>query len=135
MIALILALALAQSGPVYRPAEAAAYQLGGDAGQVRLFLEEGLASFEELTLAPGAAVVEHLHEKSDELLYVKTGQLELVIGGKPYTARAGELVRIPAGVKHSAKVAPNGPAFVASQVYAPPGPEQRFKKGEKLQAR
>jgi mannose-6-phosphate isomerase-like protein (cupin superfamily) len=41
--------------------------------------------------------------------------------------RPGTVVTIPMGVKHAWK--PSGKApFVAIQVYAPPGPEQRYLK-------
>jgi mannose-6-phosphate isomerase-like protein (cupin superfamily) len=78
-----------------------------------------------------AGLAEHVHEHEWEALALLDGEGALVRGAAPaeerIEARAGSIVTIPAGVRHAWK--PSGKApLVAVQVYAPPGPEQRFKK-------
>ncbi|MEW5854857.1 MAG: cupin domain-containing protein [Myxococcota bacterium] len=90
------------------------------------------ASLSVLVLQGGAEVPEHVHETSVELLYVEEGRVEMVVGGKAVSASAGDAIRIPAGVKHSARVPPGNSAARAVQVYVGPGPEQRFTAGPRL---
>jgi quercetin dioxygenase-like cupin family protein len=96
-------------------------------GHVRILVEApAKAAMTLLTLEPGAAVPEHVHEESDELLYLEAGAVEMTIAGKPVTAKAGDAVHIPAGTPHSARVH-GSRTLKAVQIYAGPGPEQRFK--------
>ena len=87
----------------------------------------------KVTFFPGAKVPEHKHEASSETLVVLEGTSELVIRGTKYVLKAGDTVHIPKGDLHSASVPADakGP-FVAIQIYAPAGPEERFRKGKKL---
>lgn len=82
-----------------------------------------------LTLAAGAEVPEHQHPDSDELLYVLEGSTTVTLGGQTYTLTTGDAVLIPAGVPHRATATT---ALRALQVYAAPGPEQRFTAGPKV---
>jgi quercetin dioxygenase-like cupin family protein len=72
----------------------------------------------------GAQIPPHKHDGSDELLYIVSGRCTTTIGGRKVPASAGAIVQIPAGVEHSVVV---DEALAAVQVYAPGGPEQRFK--------
>lgn len=56
-----------------------------------------------LTLKEGCTVPEHSHE-SEQFSYIITGALRFTIGGEEITVRAGEMVRIPPFVPHSAVV-------------------------------
>lgn len=49
---------------------------------------------------PGQFVPVHVHPTQDEFILVQEGQLELKLDGKWYTAKAGDLVRMPRGVPH-----------------------------------
>jgi putative monooxygenase len=89
------------------------------------------AAVSHLTLAPGAEVPAHVHEGSSELLYIESGTVEMSIGGKSFSARAGDAVFIPAGLQHSARVTSRFESVRAVQIYVGPGPEQRFTRGEK----
>ena len=51
---------------------------------------------------------------------------KFTLDGKEQRLGPHEIVRVPPGVKHSWKPDP-GSKLVAVQMYAPPGPEQRFK--------
>jgi quercetin dioxygenase-like cupin family protein len=65
----------------------------------------------------------HKHD-ADELIYVIAGRGTTLVGGAPQPVAPGALVTIPAGAEHSLTV---DEKLTAVQVYAPGGPEQRFK--------
>ena len=95
-----------------------------------------------LRFSRDAAVFEHVHEKERECLAIFEGDGELSLKLPPGTGTAsdgsaghspmgvpvqpGTVVCIPSGMKHAWKPSGKAPLF-AIQVYAPPGPEQRFK--------
>lgn len=54
----------------------------------------------ELTSPPGTMVPPHIHEVEDEFIFVAEGELDVMIGGETYTARAGDLLKMPKGVPH-----------------------------------
>ena len=120
--------------PVVEDRTAPVHRIAGGKGTARLLLDASTgasaAALTHLTFAAGAEVPEHTHEGSAELLYVEEGLLEMTVGGKPYTAGPGDAVYIPAGARHSARATR---AVRAVQVYAGPGPEQRFRQGERVQ--
>jgi quercetin dioxygenase-like cupin family protein len=89
------------------------------------------ASMTLLELGKGAGVPEHLHESSAEILYIEDGAAEMTVSGQKLRVEKGDAVYIPAGAKHSAQVVSEGP-FRAVQVYAGPGPEQRFTQGPRV---
>jgi putative monooxygenase len=89
------------------------------------------ASMTLLELAKGAGVPEHVHETSAEMLYIEEGAVEMTVNGQKLKAERGDAVYIPAGAKHSARVVSEGP-MRAVQVYAGPGPEQRFTQGPRV---
>lgn len=89
------------------------------------------ASVTLLELGKGAAVPEHTHETSVEILYVEEGTVEMTLNGQKLRVEKGDALYIPAGAKHSARVVSEGP-FRAVQVYAGPGPEQRFTQGPRV---
>ena len=60
-------------------------------------------------LEPGVTFPSHTHP-GEEIIYVLEGTWEYVIGGKPVTARAGDVLFVPAGTIHSAKNAGTGNA-------------------------
>jgi len=84
---------------------------------------------------PGVTVPEHKHEISAEMLYVLEGAGEMVVAGKRTAVKTGHMIQVPPGVKHSFSIHKDSDKrFVAVQVYAPAGPEQRFKRGVKVEA-
>lgn len=50
-----------------------------------------------MRLAPGAEIPEHHHPSHDESFFVHRGTITAVLNGQTHTARAGDLVHIPAG--------------------------------------
>ena len=79
------------------------------------------------TFLPGASVAEHVHEGAAEILYIMSGEMELVIGGTTVIAREGSAVYIPPDSPHSARVSAGIEPVEVVQVYSPGGAEQRFK--------
>jgi quercetin dioxygenase-like cupin family protein len=94
-------------------------------GNVRLFLDGKSFALDLLTIDAGASVPPHRHPGSDELIYVLSGKSTATIDGKVQKVGTGDSLRMPANVEHSVTVEEK---LVAVQVYAPGGPEQRFKK-------
>jgi mannose-6-phosphate isomerase-like protein (cupin superfamily) len=111
---------------VVRKDAAKSYPIAGGQGSATIYLDglnEPLA-IDQITARAGTKVPAHQHAGSDELLYIVSGKGMTTIGGKPVFSAAGTILRIPAGVEHSLSV---DEPLVALQVYAPGGPEQRFK--------
>ena len=107
---------------------------GGGAYHARLGWEgddHPAAVIDLLRFSADAGLAEHDHPHAWETLALLEGDGALVrrpaAGEQRVEARAGSIVTIPAGIKHAWKPSGKAPLF-AIQVYAPPGPEQRFKK-------
>ena len=57
----------------------------------------------EAAVMPGGGPPMHVHAHEEESFYVLRGNFALTIGGKPFTASAGDFVHIPRGVPHTFK--------------------------------
>lgn len=57
-------------------------------------------SLAEATVGPGAATVEHLHRRSEELYLVTAGSGLLRVGGEEREVAAGDCVAIAPGTPH-----------------------------------
>jgi mannose-6-phosphate isomerase-like protein (cupin superfamily) len=125
------------SPPRYRVStkEAPRYPIANGKGSATLLLNASTgataASMTLLELGKGAGVPEHVHETSAEILYIEEGAAEMTVDGQKLRVEKGDAVYIPAGAKHSAQVVSEGP-LKAVQVYAGPGPEQRFTQGPRV---
>lgn len=84
-----------------------------------------------LRMSADAATPEHDHQHEWESLALLEGDGTLLrrAGGAEQRVqmKAGAVATVPAGVKHAWKPSGEGD-FFAIQVFAPPGPEQRYKK-------
>lgn len=49
---------------------------------------------------PGQFVPVHIHPTQDEFILVQEGELQLKLDGEWFTAKAGDLVRMPRGIPH-----------------------------------
>lgn len=84
----------------------------------------GLASIGRLEGT--AAVPEHVHETSWETLCAVEAKGTLMLAGSPQAIGPKTCTSVPPNTKHAWN--PDaGSKLVAVQLYAPPGPEQRFK--------
>ena len=72
-----------------------------------------------------AAVAEHSHAEAWEILATVDAKGTLVLDGTEGPVGPRQIVIIPPGTKHAYQPSP-GSKLVAVQMYAPPGPEQRF---------
>jgi mannose-6-phosphate isomerase-like protein (cupin superfamily) len=73
-----------------------------------------------------AAVPEHDHGRSWEVLCAVEASGTLTIDGAPRRIAPKTCTKVLPGAKHSWKP-DDGTKLVAVQFYTPPGPEQRFK--------
>ncbi|MEV6606155.1 cupin domain-containing protein [Kutzneria sp. NPDC051319] len=76
--------------------------VAGDTYSVKLTSEMtgGALSFIEASVPPGAGPVAHVHKAGAEGFYLLDGELEFLNGDKTFTARSGDLVYVPAGIRH-----------------------------------
>jgi mannose-6-phosphate isomerase-like protein (cupin superfamily) len=78
-------------------------------------------------LSGTGAVAEHVHDKSWEVLCAVEAAGTFTLDGHAQRMGPRTCVSVPPGTKHAWQPDP-GSTLVAVQLYAPPGPEQRFKK-------
>jgi mannose-6-phosphate isomerase-like protein (cupin superfamily) len=74
-----------------------------------------------------ASVAEHTHPESWEVLAALEASGTFTLAGKEMRLEPKQIVVVPPDTKHAWRPDP-GSKLVAIQMYAPPGPEQRFKK-------
>jgi quercetin dioxygenase-like cupin family protein len=79
-----------------------------------------------IEFAPGFEVPRHQHAGSEEVLYVSSGGGTLIVGSESYPFAAEDALHIPADQPHGAKFGRED-KNLAIQIYAPAGPEQRFR--------
>lgn len=78
-------------------------------------------------LSGTGAVAEHAHDKSWEVICAVEAAGTFTLGGQAQRMGPRMCVSVPPGTKHAWQ--PDaGSTLSAVQMYAPPGPEQRFKK-------
>jgi quercetin dioxygenase-like cupin family protein len=100
----------------------APYNIKG--GNVRIFLDGKSLAIDLLTIDAGVTVPPHKHDGSDEVIYMISGKCDATYGGNQRKLTAGDTLHMLAGTEHTVTV---GEKLIAVQVYAPAGPEQRFK--------
>jgi quercetin dioxygenase-like cupin family protein len=70
----------------------------------RQVIHGDLMTVARVFLKKGCLVPEHSHV-NEQLSVLEQGQLDFVVGGQPVTVKAGEVLRIPSNVPHSAYAA------------------------------
>lgn len=97
---------------------------------VRIFADESAGArhgaFSLLDGDDDLPVPPHVHDASVETLYVVEGDGTMLLGETESPLSPERVIDVPAGVRHGYE--PGTTRFVAYQVYAPPGPEQRFRQ-------
>ncbi|MBK9942384.1 MAG: cupin domain-containing protein [Kouleothrix sp.] len=63
----------------------------------------------EIVSPVGTIVPPHIHSVEDEFIYVQDGELEVMIGGQTYRAKAGDLLKMPKHVPHGIQQVGNTP--------------------------
>jgi quercetin dioxygenase-like cupin family protein len=105
--------------------------VGGGKARVRMLFEPAntgrtSAYLGVLEADPGAEIPRHAHPGSAEVLYVVSGGGELTVGSEKIPFGPDEAIHLPENQPHAAKF--TGPdKTIMIQLYAPAGPEQRFK--------
>ena len=112
---------------VVHGADVKTYKIAGRKASARLLLDGTGAKLavDELEAETGATIASHKHQAQDEVLYFLSGRSTTTVGKQTFETAAGDALRIPANAPHAMKVTE---PLKAIQVYAPGGPEQRFKK-------
>jgi quercetin dioxygenase-like cupin family protein len=77
-----------------------------------------------LQLAKGCFVPEHSHV-NEQLSMIEEGSIRFVLAGKEVTVKAGEVLRIPPNVPHSAEALEDS---VAVDLFSPP--REDWKRGD-----
>src|SRR5215831_3301444 len=54
----------------------------------------------EVSLAPGMAVSRHMLTREDEVYFVLAGELEVIVGEKPFVLRPGDTLLAPRDIPH-----------------------------------
>jgi quercetin dioxygenase-like cupin family protein len=110
---------------LHAKAKAKRYPRTGGATTILIEDAPHAASADVIEMDAGAKVPQHVHEHETELLYLLSGSGTLTVDGVDMPVGPTTVVQIPPNVPHSFVAAD---AVTALQLYAPPGPEQRFKK-------
>jgi oxalate decarboxylase/phosphoglucose isomerase-like protein (cupin superfamily) len=108
----------------------------GGKGKIRPLLEPAKTGSKGLGLylgildaEPGAEVPRNSHPGSAEILFVVSGGGELTVGSEKIPFEADEALHIPENQPHAAKF--TGPdKTVMVQIFAPAGPEERYRAGQ-----
>jgi quercetin dioxygenase-like cupin family protein len=103
----------------------------GGKGSVRILLDQKATGSPALALSllefpPGAEVPRHAHAGTSELLYIVSGGGQVTVGNETMPFEAESAIFIPPDQPHASKAGPDEPTL-AVQIYAPAGPEQRFR--------
>lgn len=106
--------------------------IAGGKMRVRILLDADSAGARHGGLAilegdPDVSVPEHRHEQSAEVLFIEDGEGAMRLGDREVRVRPGVVVYVPPNVLHDYRGAGMRP-LRAIQVYAPSGPEQRFRR-------
>jgi quercetin dioxygenase-like cupin family protein len=122
--------------PIVTAAKVEPIVLPGGKSRVRMLFSPESAGVSNLYLGmleadPGVEIPRHEHAGSAEILYVLQGGGELTIGSEKMPFGPEEAIHVPDGQPHAAKFA--GPdKTIMLQLYAPPGPEAKFRKSGTL---
>lgn len=82
----------------------------------------------EYTAEPnGRSPPPHVHEETDEVIFVLDGTIECVVGGETLSAEAGDTVWIPRGTVHTFSVSETRPAWLLG-IISPGGFEGYFRE-------
>jgi quercetin dioxygenase-like cupin family protein len=112
---------------IVKGAEAKSYKIAGGKASAKLLLDGTGAKLavDEIDAEPGTTIASHKHQTQDEEIFFLSGRSTTTVGKQTFDTAAGDALRIPANATHTMKVTE---PLKALQVYAPGGPEQRFKK-------
>ena len=107
--------------------DAKSYKIAHGKASAKLLLDGTGAKLavDEIDAEAGTTIASHKHQTQDEELFFLSGRSTTTVGKQTFETAAGDALRIPANQSHTMKVIE---PLKALQIYAPAGPEQRFKK-------
>jgi len=85
------------------------------------------AALTRLDASATTGVPVHAHDDSAEVIFIEDGEGRMLVGDQHVAVRPGTFVYIPPRTPHSFTPSGNAP-LRAMQIYAPAGPEQRFRQ-------
>lgn len=78
-------------------------------------------------LPPNSEIRVHLHQREDEIIFIRTGHGIATLGDREIPVASGATIYVPRGVWHGLRN--SGPGTLGmSATYSPPGFEQSFKE-------
>ena len=92
-----------RSGAVYVPVgDGVTKCFSGDVYTIKASAEStnGSLGLVEATVPPGSGPVAQSHTRTDEAVYLLSGELEILDGARTFVAGAGDFVFIPRGIRH-----------------------------------
>ena len=109
------------------PGEGESVWLVGDLIEVKLASEDtgGAYSVVQETSPPQGGPPPHIHHNVDEALYVREGEVEVLVGDHTTRASAGSLAYVPKGTLHTFKNVGTSPSRVVA-IISPGGFEKFF---------
>ena len=112
---------------VIHGADAKSYPIAGGKGPAKLLLDGTGAKLavDLIEADAGAAIPSHKHAREEEDLFFVSGRSTTTVGKAAFETAPGDAMRIAPNAAHAMKVTE---PLKAIQIYAPGGPEQRFKK-------
>jgi len=78
-------------------------------------------------IPPNGEIKVHLHQREDEIIYIRTGSGVATLGEREMPVTAGATIYVPQGVWHGLRNTGTAPLGM-SATYSPPGFEQIFKQ-------
>jgi quercetin dioxygenase-like cupin family protein len=84
------------------------------------------ASASVVEFSPGTEIARHSHDGSAEILYILSGSGNVLIGSEKIDFAADQVIHIPEGQPHAARFT-GAEKTTALQIFAPAGPEQKYK--------
>lgn len=78
---------------------------------------------------PGSGPVAHVHNRNSEAFYLLDGELEFLNGDEKITARSGDFIYVPPGIRHRFLNKSTRHAKMLF-LFTPGGPEALFMRGD-----
>jgi mannose-6-phosphate isomerase-like protein (cupin superfamily) len=73
-----------------------------------------------MSLEPGEEIGEEIHADHDQLLHFEAGEGKAVLDGVPHDVKVGDIVIVPAGMRHNIINSSTDIMMKLHTVYAPP---------------
>ncbi len=90
-------------GAIYIPADEGVTKWVSDSVysvKVHSDITDGHLGFVEAQVPPGSGPVAHVHNRNSEAFYLLDGELEFLNGDEKITARSGDFIYVPPGIRH-----------------------------------